>query len=307
MMRFDRGNVVFGRHQTFPLRYGWLSKAFRAAEVDPTILGRGRAIADLGAGKNMVESMEYWLRACRLIEPSRPVVPTKLGNLIFARNGADPYLEDEATIWLLHWLICSNPTQATSWYWFFNKFHKVEFSAEEVQTALHDYVKDQVQEKEQPSVSTLKKDANLLPRMYSRSSVAKSKPIEDALDSPLTLLGLVSQSGRQRFFSSAPKQRDSLPPEIMGFAILELLDALSVESLLVEDLLYSRGELPAPGSIFRLTEQGLIGKLEQFVDAYPAYFRLDDTAGLHQLFRTQSISALEMLEAYYQSYIGEVA
>ena len=307
MIGFDRGNVGFGRHQTFSLRYGWLSKAFRAVERDPTILRSDIAIADLGVGKNMVESMGYWLRACRLVQPSTEVVATELGQLLFAHDGVDPYLEDEATIWLLHWLICSNPTQATSWFWFFNKFHKVEFSAEEVQTALHDYVKDQVQEKEQPSASTLKNDANLLPRMYSRSSIAKSKPIEDALDSPFTLLGLVSQSDRQRFFSSAPQQRDALPAEIMGFAILELLDALSVESLLVEDLLYSRGDLPAPGSIFRLTEQALIGKLEQLVDTYPAYFRLDDTAGLHQLFRTQSISALEMLQAYYQSYIGEVA
>ena len=306
-MRFDRGNVAFGRHETFPLRYGWLSKAFRAIEVDPTILRDDRAIADLGVGKNMVDSMGYWLRACRLVEPSTEVVPTELGQLIFAHDGVDPYLEDEATIWLLPWLICSNPTQATSWYWFFNKFHKVEFSAEEIQTALIDYVKDQVKQKRQASAATLKNDAILLPRMYSRSPISKSKPIEDALDSPFTLLGLVSQSGRQRFFSSAPQQRDALPAEIMGFAVLELLDALSVESLLVEDLLYSRGDLPAPGSIFRLTEQALIAKLEQLVDAYPAYFRLDDTAGLHQLFRTQSISALEMLQAYYQSYIGEVA
>ena len=306
-MRFDRGNVAFGRHETFPLRYGWLSKAFRAIEVDPTILRDDRAIADLGVGKNMVDSMGYWLRACRLVEPSTEVVPTELGQLIFAHDGVDPYLEDEATIWLLHWLICSNPTQATSWYWFFNKFHKVEFSAEEIQTALIDYVKDQVKQKRQASAATLKNDAILLPRMYSRSPISKSKPIEDALDSPFTLLGLVSQSGRQRFFSSAPQQRDALPAEIMGFAVLALLDALSVESLLVEDLLYSRGDLPAPGSIFRLTEQALIAKLEQLVDAYPAYFRLDDTAGLHQLFRTQSISALEMLQAYYQSYIGEVA
>ena len=291
MMRFDRGNVAFGRHETFPLRYGWLSKAFRAIEVDPTILRDDRAIADLGVGRNMVDSMGYWLRACRLVEPSTEVVPTELGQLIFAHDGVDPYLEDEATIWLLHWLICSNPTQATSWYWFFNKFHKVEFSAEEIQTALIDYVKDQVKQKRPKSPATLKSDAILLPRMYARSSISKSKPIEDALDSPFTLLGLVSQSGRQRFFSSAPQQRDALPAEIMGFAVIELLDALSVESLLLEDLLYSRGDLPAPGSIFRLTEQALIAKLEQLVDAYPAYFRLDDTAGLHQLFRTQSISA----------------
>ena len=307
MIRFDRGNVGFGRHQTFSLRYGWLSKAFRAVERDPTILRSDIAIADLGVGKNMVESMGYWLRACRLLEPSTEVVPTELGQLIFAHDGVDPYLEDEATIWLLHWLICSNPTQATSWYWFFNKFHKVEFSAEEIQTALIDYVKDQVKEERQASASTLKNDAILLPRMYSRSSISKSKPIEDALDSPFALLGLISQSGRERFFSSVPSYRDALPTEIVGFAVLELLDALSVESFLVEDLLYSRGDLPAPGSIFRLTEQALIGKLEQLVDVFPGYFRLDDTAGLHQLFRTQPISGLEMLRAYYQPYIGEVA
>ena len=100
MIRFDRGNVGFGRHQTFSLRYGWLSKAFRAVERDPTILRSDIAIADLGVGKNMVESMGYWLRACRLVEPSTEVVPTELGQLIFAHDGVDPYLEDEATIWL---------------------------------------------------------------------------------------------------------------------------------------------------------------------------------------------------------------
>lgn len=307
MIRFDRSDVAFGRHQTFPLRYGWLSKAFRAVEQDPRILRSDAAIAELGVGKNMVESMAYWLRACRVIEAPTEVTPTELGKLLFAHDGADPYLEDEATIWLLHWLICSNPTQATSWYWFFNKFHKAEFSAEEIQTALSDYVKDQVKEERQASASTLKNDATLLPRMYSQSSITKSKPIEDVLDSPFALLGLVVQSGRERFYSSIPSYRDGLPPEIIGFAILELLETLSAESLLVEDLLYSRGDLPSPGSIFRLTEQGLIAKLEQLVDAFPDHFKLDDTAGLHQLFRIQPISALEILRTYYQPYLGEAA
>ena len=153
MIRFDRVDVAFGRHQTFPLRYGWLSKAFRAVEQDPRIFRSDAAIAELGVGKNMVESMAYWLRACRVIEAPTEVTPTELGKLLFAHDGADPYLEDEATIWLLHWLICSNPTQATSWYWFFNKFHKAEFSAEEIQTALSDYVKDQVKEERQASAS----------------------------------------------------------------------------------------------------------------------------------------------------------
>ena len=77
--------------------------------------------------------------------------------------------------------------------------------------------------------------------------------------------------------------------------------------MLIEDLLYSRGDLPAPGSIFRLTEQALIAKLELLVDSYPEYFRLDDTAGLHQFFRTQPIAGLEILKTYYEVFAGEAA
>ena len=306
-MRFERAQVAFGRHQTFSLRYGWLSKAFRAIERDPKVLRSEIAIADLGVGKNMVESMGYWLRACRLLNPGVDAQATELGAFIFAADGVDPYLEDEATIWLLHWLICSNPTQATSWFWFFNKFHKVEFGADEIQTALQDYVKDQVKEERQPSSGTLKNDGILLPRMYARSATSKGSPVEDSLDSPFVLLSLVTQSGRERYFSSLPGVRDALPSEILAFAILELFDSIGAESMLIEDLLYSRGDLPAPGSIFRLTEQALIAKLELLVDSYPEYFRLDDTAGLHQFFRTQPIAGLEILKTYYEVFAGEAA
>ena len=45
---------------------------------------------------------------------------TKVGQKIFDdKNGIDPYLEDDSTIWLLHWLLCSNP-RATIFYYFFD-------------------------------------------------------------------------------------------------------------------------------------------------------------------------------------------
>tara|TARA_B100002051_G_C16106428_1_gene333176 strand:- start:74 stop:235 length:162 start_codon:yes stop_codon:yes gene_type:complete len=36
--------------------------------------------------------------------------PTEYGNLLLGKGGYDPYLEDEGTLWLVQWLIASNPT-----------------------------------------------------------------------------------------------------------------------------------------------------------------------------------------------------
>jgi hypothetical protein len=41
----------------------------------------------------------------------------------------------------------------------------------------------------------------------------------------------------------------------------------------------------ALGSIFRLTENALITRIEQLVTQYPNVFRLTENAGMHQLFR----------------------
>ena len=96
-MRFERDKVAFGRHQTFAVRYGWLSKGFQALKRDPNILRSEEAVAELGVGKNMVESITYWLRAFQLVEEDS-FKPTDLGVKLFSARGFDPYLEDEATI-----------------------------------------------------------------------------------------------------------------------------------------------------------------------------------------------------------------
>ena len=56
----------FSGHETFPLRYGWLKKAFDAVQncsnesESKTIFSRPEAIADFGVGKNMVLSIRHW-------------------------------------------------------------------------------------------------------------------------------------------------------------------------------------------------------------------------------------------------------
>jgi hypothetical protein len=306
-MKFDSSKVAFGRHETFALRYSWLSKGFHAFQRDPDVFESDHATVELGVGKNMVLSIRYWLRACQMIQATAPE-PTEIGSLILdATTGCDPYLEDEATIWLIHWLLATNCELATSWYWFFNKYHKQDFTGQELTTALSDFVKECVAEKKRPSMATIKNDAQLLHRMYSQSKGNTRTPLEDALDSPLTVLRLVTQSAGGRSYQSKLEARSGLPLGILGFAVKQLLDHREVKAIPIEELMYSRDDFPAPGAVFRLTENDLITKLERLVDYIPNIFEIRETAGIHQLYLVSEYSTRDFLVAHYRDSAGELA
>ena len=89
----------FSGHETFPLRYGWLKKAYDAVQessqdIKPTIFSRPEAIADFGVGKNMVLSIKHWAIMTGIIsEPNSKgiIKTTKLGNFIFSSSLRQPF------------------------------------------------------------------------------------------------------------------------------------------------------------------------------------------------------------------------
>jgi hypothetical protein len=305
-MKFNPKQVAFGRHETFPLRYSWLPKGFQALEANPLIFNADDATVALGVGKNMVIAIRYWLLASRMIESNgaNRYHPTRIGRAIFGKQGYDPYLEDEATIWLVHWLIATNPEQATAWYWFFNQFHKPEFVSQEVATALYDFV---TQSGSKSAATTVKNDAAIVLRMYTRSKGNGRRPLEEALNSPLSQLNLISQAPGGRSYSSSPADREGLSIGILGFTIAELFESMDVEELPIADLMYSKAGYPSPGAVFRLTENALLVKLEQLIQAKPGYFELRETAGIHQLYRLDKADSMCFLKKHYLSQGQEMA
>jgi hypothetical protein len=307
-MKFDSSRVAFGRHETFALRYSWLSKGFQALSEDPKVFESDDATVVLGVGKNMVVAIRYWLRAAQMIHPSEPQ-STEIGHLLLdLKKGFDPYLEDEATIWLIHWLIATNAELATSFFWFFNKFHKPEFTSQELVTALSDFVKENVNQNKRASATTLKNDAQLLHRMYTQSKGNSRMPLEEALDSPLSLLKLITQTAGGRSFRSKPESRPGLPIGILGFAVSQIMEQRSITSIPIEDLMYSKTDYAAPGSVFRLTENDLITKLERLVDYKPGLFEIRETAGIHQLYRIAKFAPTDYIELHFSDIAqGEAA
>jgi len=297
-MKFNSDKTTFGRHETFQLRYGWLTKGYQAVKKDPKVFESDKATVALGVGKNMVLSIRYWMRAIGMLEDKSNTL-TDLANYIFdEKNGIDPYLEDEATVWLIHWKLASNPTLATTWYWFFNEFHKPYFTGQELQSSFVDFVKKNVKNK--VSVSTLKSDAAVLTRMYVRSMGNTRTPMEEALDSPLALLGLITQSAGGRSFQSLPNTRSDLALGILGYAVIELMKSVGKNIIPIEDLMYSRDNTVAPGAVFRLTESGLIAKLELIVDYLPGVMEINETAGIHQIYIKKKINPTAYLDKHYR-------
>ena len=304
-VKLTGSTTAFGRHESFPLRFGWITKGLKALAEDSNVFTREDATVILGVGKNMVVSIRYWLQATRIAhrDPKTNILtPTPIAEIVFGDDG-DPYLEDEGTIWLLHWLLATNPRDATAIYWFFNHFHKPVFTTTEVATALTDFAKRELSLK--TSTTTLKGDAQLVLRMYSRKPTNARVTLEDTLDSPLAMLDLQERMDT-RTWRAVPMERAELPLDVFAFAIAELYEHGKVSQLAVSDLMYSDAEHCAPGAVFRMTEDGLVGKLEALCEAYPQALRLDRTAGVFQLYKIAPLDSFEILKARYAA-IGRLA
>ena len=298
-MQLDPAKTTFGRHETFPLRYGWLTKGFMAVQQNPAIFSQPEsAMMALGVGRNMVNAIQYWLRVTGVVDFNEGTTTlTTLGNVLLGADG-DPYLEDEATLWIIHWLIASNAELATGFFWFFNRFIRPRFEEAEALQALTAFAANEL--KMRRAQTTLKSDLSTLLRMY--APIAGRS--EEHLDSPLAQLQLVEvQAGRQ--YRSLRINRPFLPSIALHFALLQRFAAEPNQPALpIRSLLSGDGDWAAVGAVFRLNEEGLMNHLGRVMEHYPHCYELRDTAGVHQLYRSaEVIDPLAVLRAHYEDSV----
>jgi hypothetical protein len=295
-VRLNKNKATFGRHETFPLRFGWLTKGFEAIKADPDCFGRPeQAMVTLGVGRNMVNAIEYWLQAVGVVSfEDGTARPTELGEALLGEAG-DRYLEDEATLWIIHWLLAANAEGATGIYWFFNRYALPRFYQDEVLRALGEFVEHEI--KPGRSESTLKSDASTLLRLYAPEAGRS----DEHLDSPLASLRLIEPDSGGGYRS--PRiMRPFLPPVALHFALAQRFAAAPDSAELpVRAVLYGDDGWAAPGAAFRLSEEGLMAALGKVMDRYPGCYELRDTAGLHQIYRGQRTpDPLTVLRRHYR-------
>ena len=117
----EKTKYTFSGHDSFQCRHLWLKKGFEFIR-DGNSFSNEDAVVKLGVGKNMVSAIRYWLKAFNIIDSKDK--PTEFGiKLLDSEEGYDPFLEDEASLWLLHYQLVKTGL-ASTYKIIFNEFRK---------------------------------------------------------------------------------------------------------------------------------------------------------------------------------------
>jgi hypothetical protein len=287
-MRFS-----FSGHETFACKTYWLKKGLDFMRIPESRFNDETAVVDLGVGKNMVASIRYWLRVFGLVDDND--VPTDFAEFIFGENGADLYLEDTVTLWLLHYQLIKLQ-KASIYSLVFDHFRRErhDFSKPHLRRFLQRRIDEK---KESFSDNTLESDIKTFLNGYISSN---PNDIEEGYSNVLQELNLLSHyiqlddHGHKidwYRFDVSPKM--DLPLEAMLFIILDNEDygnSISLSALANDEA--------GLGSVFLLTELALSDKLKEIPAAYGVF---TETAGNPVLQLNEGLDKWSILTNYYEN------
>lgn len=309
LLHQDGYRPLFSGHETFPLRYGWLKKAYDAvytsrndSENKYIFLG-DEAIARFGVGKNMVKSMRHWAAACNVITEKAKngqLMVTDFGKFLFRpRKGVDPYLEHPASLWLLHWNLCSGDSFQsikTTWYWVFNYFCGVTFRRDDLTDGLMKLAESRKWAR--VSRTTVHRDVECFIRTYESRPAGDSGCVEDNLESSLAELGLIRGLKGNFQFVRGPKR--SLPDEVFIYALNSFWNHYGDrKTLSFEAIAHEPG---SPGRVFLLDEMDLSDRLLAMDELTKGVYSWSETAGLKQALRKAPLDPAKLFELMRGAY-----
>lgn len=281
---------TFSGHDSFQCRQLWLKKGFDFV-IEGKSFNTEEAVIQLGVGKNMVSSIRFWLKAFNII--NNKDIPTEFGVRLFDdENGYDPFLEDEASLWLLHYQLVKNGFSSI-YTVIFNEFRKEKlfFSKEN----FVNYVK-RISENNPYlnfNENTVGKDFTVFVNLYKNDP--ESKDIEDSFSGILSEIELLKTTGKGKDeqFYIENSERDNLSDSILLYSILDnpnYGNSISLNSL--------EFDLNSPGSIFALNRSGLVNKISDLADDFKD-ITFTDQAGIKELQFKRKADAYTILDQYY--------
>ena len=269
----------FSGHDTFHCKEQWLLKGIELfqREGSEDIFKKNEAIPILGVGKNMVRSIQYWLKSFGLINNENEL--SEFAKFIFVDEKADQFIENEGTLWLLQYLLCRT---------FYSSIYKLVFSSyfsdkatnEFSEFQITNYINRLLLESDQKLVAekTLNSDFKVLIRTYILPK-KNEKTVEDDFSAPLIGLNLITDTGRknninQPVFRVNRGLQESITPEIFAYCLLHEFPsdiAISYEKI-----------RQTIGSYLCLTNDGLEALINRLCQKYKEFVFKDD-AGVKQI------------------------
>ncbi|MEO1031523.1 MAG: DUF4007 family protein [Bacteroidota bacterium] len=277
--------LSFSGHDTFHCRLFWLKKGYDYITTKGAF--KDDSGIELGVGRNMVNSIRFWLKSFGVVKDGYDVNP--LYKKLLDNNGWDPYLENEATLQLLHYELCANG-HSSIYGLIFRELRKVkpEFSKQH----FINFVKDI-----DPSQNNgiLEKDFSVFLRTYN-SKEGKTK--EDSYSGLMTELSLVKilreDKDKGKLYRIENNNQSNIPVEILLYCILS---NDSYDKSISFKSLYS--DKKGIGNIFCFDQDKLEDKLFEIAGKYD-FVTYNSEAGIKELqFKTKP-SALEILKSFYE-------
>lgn len=298
--------MSFARHETFYIRDGWLRKGLKAIKDNDNgmnFLKKSEAPEVLGMGKNMVQSLRFWLLATGLVneKPDDQCGEnnwlTPFGKYVYDK---DPYLEEEETLWLIHYYLVTSPKYATTWYWFFNQFNHREFDEVTFLYWLNNFT---MVEGYSVAHSSLKKDFQCIVNTYlfEKTFNRRLSP-EDNLNCPLRELKLMKKIGPSHYRLNRVN-RNSLSPQVFLYAIKKWQEEnKGTQGITISEII----EKPLnAGKVFVLTYDDVMFYLESLQKSGDVSIKR--TAGLDSVnFSDPSLTSSDVLEHLYKNVQSEV-
>jgi len=290
---------MFSGHETFPLRQLWLRKAYTQVDRFAGEVGKGvfadDAIERFGVGKNMVSAIRHWGLACDVIRASQDIrggfEKGEIGDLLFGMKGCDQYLEQDATIWLVHWILAGRAERSATWYVVFNFIQGQSFTSKDIIALIAEYT---ATNDIRCSQLTMQRDVEVCLRSY--TSVSLRHATEDSAEPLLSELGLISSSSKDTFHFNRGGQY-SLPDEVFAFALLDywerrdLLSGGSQSSLSFNAIAHEYG---SPGRVFKLDEDSVGDRLSRISEVTSKNLEWTDSAGIRQVSRNSRANIAEL-------------
>lgn len=277
----------FSGHESFPCKSLWLKKGYDFV-VAGNDFNSPEAVIGLGVGKNMVASIRFWLKAFGVIENDEV---TWIGNYLFDdAKGKDKYLEDIATLWLLHFNLVFSE-EATLYNLFFCgvQRERTQFEREQVLT----YVKLKMVEVGKMTLfnaNTVKKDIGVLLQNY---TLPRKPQSNEDFSSLLIDLDLIRQNSEVKTYYFNVDGKRNVTKEVFLYGLLKLKEQEGDNTISFETI------QERVGLVFCMQDYETINMLKQLADEYSQYFAYSDVAGIKQVQFTKDLNAKQVLDNYY--------
>jgi len=278
--------LIFSGHETFQCRHLWLKKGYDYITKGKSFSTED-AVVELGVGKNMVTSIRYWMRAFGLLKDGDHL--SEFAHRLFSDDGYDPYLEDDASLWLLHYNLVQKG-YASTYSLIFNELRKerIEFSKDSfIKFAKSKTTQD-------VSINTIGGDFEVFIKLYVGTDSSKDKEdVVSGIFPDLQLVRVIQRDKQPTLYHIENDEKQLLPEDVLLFILLNdpnLGLSINIDAL--------ERNYNSVGSVFAINRAGLINKIELLCSKYEFLVYKDD-AGIRELQFKLKPSPFTILDEYY--------